>query len=67
MTTQDDINGMAFISETLITIPILISYLDASIIIFDANNANINKLSDSGRVYDNNDTTTTMNNILLFF
>ena len=58
---------MTFIIKILISIPISTSSLDASIIIFDATDANMNKLSDFGCVYgNNNNTTTTMNNILLF-
>ena len=57
------INTIIYLIRTLF----VIKSLDASIIIFDATDANINKLSDFGCVYgNNNNTTTTMNNILLF-
>ena len=68
MTTQEHINGMIFLIKILITVSISNSSLDALTIIFDATNANMNKLSDFGCVYgNNNNTTMTMNNILLFF
>ena len=48
----------------MIAIPISTSSLDASIIIFDATNTNMNKLSDFG--CNNNNTTIAMSSILLF-